>query len=182
MTGYIPRRSFPRLHAGRERVELNLTRNRNEIPSTAGRVHSGVRVERHSESGTKAGSIVASLRTWASESIGRQQGQGSLRDALGIVKNVSAGGFGILLQRELSRGELISVETAEGSLQCVIRHVKQTPRGLLTGAEVMAASNGSNHRRSLDNLKIALATEEKGAEECGILGSSSNISCRPLLC
>ena len=109
-------------------------------------------------------------------------GSSSLRDALGIVKNVSAGGFGILLQRELSRGELISVETAEGSLQCVIRHVKQTPRGLLTGAEVMAASNGSNHRRSLDNLKIALATEEKGAEECGILGSSSNISCRPLLC
>ena len=91
-----------------------------------------------------------------------QAGPGSLCGALGIVKDVSAGGFGILLQRELPRGELISVETAEGSLQCIVRHVKQTPRGHLMGVEVMAGSDGSNHRRSLDNLRIALAAREKG--------------------
>ena len=94
-----------------------------------------------------------------------QAGPGPLYDALGVVKEVSAGGFGILLERELSRGELISVETAEGSLQCIVRHVKETPRGCLIGVEVMAASDGSNHRRSLDNLRIVLAAGEKGAGE-----------------
>ena len=94
-----------------------------------------------------------------------QAGPGPLYDALGVVKDVSAGGFGIELERELSRGELISVETPEGSLQCIVRHVKQTPRGRRIGVEVMAASDGSNHRRSLDNLRIALAAREKGTEE-----------------
>ena len=94
-----------------------------------------------------------------------QAGPGPLCDALSIVRDVSAGGFGILPQRELSRGELVSVETAEGSLQCIVRHVRETPRGYLVGVEVMAASNGSNHRRSLDNLRIALAARDKGAEE-----------------
>ena len=94
-----------------------------------------------------------------------QAGPGPLYDARGIVKDVSAGGFGILLERDLSRGELISVETPEGSLQCIVRHVKQTPRGRLIGVEVKAASDGSNHRRSLDNLRIVLAAAEKGAQE-----------------
>ena len=93
-----------------------------------------------------------------------QAGPGALCDALSIVRDVSAGGFGILLQRELSRGELISVETAEGSLQCVVRHVRKTPRGWLIGVEVMAASDGSNHRRSLDNLRIVLAAGEKSSQ------------------
>ena len=94
-----------------------------------------------------------------------QAGPGPLYDAPGIVRDVSAGGFGIELERELSRGELISVETPEGSLQCIVRHVEQTPRGRRIGVEVMAASDGSNHRRSLDNLRIALAAREKGAQE-----------------
>ena len=94
-----------------------------------------------------------------------QVGPGPLYDALGIVRDVSAGGFGILLERELSRGELVSVETVEGSLQCIVRHVKETPRGRLIGVEVMAASDGSNHRRSLDNLRIALAAAEKSHQE-----------------
>jgi hypothetical protein len=94
-----------------------------------------------------------------------QAGPGSLCDALSIVKDVSDGGFGILLQRKLPLGELISLETTEGSLQCVVRHTRVTPRGCLIGVEVMAASDGSNHRKSLDHLRIALAARAKYAQE-----------------
>lgn len=93
-----------------------------------------------------------------------QAGPGPLYDALGIVRDLSAGGLGILVEREISQGELISVETTEGALQCIVRHVKQTPEGRLIGVEVMAASDGSNHRRSLDNLRVTLAALEKRAQ------------------
>ena len=86
---------------------------------------------------------------------------GDLHDTLGIIIDLSAGGFGIELARPFPEGALLSVETHEGTLLCVVRHTQQRPNNYRLGVEVLAASDGSNHRRSLDNLEIALAKSEK---------------------
>lgn len=86
---------------------------------------------------------------------------GNLHNTPGILVDVSAGGFGIELARPFAEGTLMSVETQEGALQCVVRHGQQRPNGYRLGVEVLAASDGSNHKRSLDNLEIALAESKK---------------------
>jgi hypothetical protein len=86
---------------------------------------------------------------------------GSLQNTSGIIIDVSAGGFGIELARPFPTGTLLSVETQEGSLQCVVRHAQERPTSCRLGVEVLAASDGSNHRLSLDNLEIALAESKK---------------------
>jgi PilZ domain len=86
---------------------------------------------------------------------------GTLLNAPGIVKDVSAGGFGIELDRPFSIGELLSVETHVGSLQCIVRHTQENAGTCRVGVHVLAASDGSDHRRSLDNLATALA-ESRG--------------------
>lgn len=86
---------------------------------------------------------------------------GNLQETSGIIIDVSAGGFGIEIARPFAAGTLLSVETHGGSLQCVVRHAQQRPSGYRLGVEVLAASDGSNHKRSLDNLEIALAESKK---------------------
>lgn len=90
-----------------------------------------------------------------------KDGSGNLRNTSGIIVDVSAGGFGIELARPFATGALLSVETHEGSLQCVVRHAQARPNGCRLGVEALAASDGSDHKRSLDNLAIALAESVK---------------------
>lgn len=82
---------------------------------------------------------------------------GNLQNTSGVIVDISAGGFGIELARPFAIGALLSVETHEGSLQCVVRHAQARPNGCRLGLEALAASDGSDHKRSLDNLAIALA-------------------------
>jgi hypothetical protein len=82
---------------------------------------------------------------------------GNLQNAPGLIIDVSAGGFGIESGQPFPKGALLSVETREGSLQCVVRHARERIDSCRLGVEVLAASDGSNHKRSLDNLAIALA-------------------------
>ncbi len=86
---------------------------------------------------------------------------GGLQSTPGHLIDVSAGGLGIELARPFAEGALLSVETREGSLQCVVRHAHERPGCFRLGVEVLAASDGSNHKRSLDNLEIALAESKK---------------------
>jgi hypothetical protein len=90
-----------------------------------------------------------------------KDGSGNLQETPGIIIDMSAGGFGIELARPFTVGALLSVETREGSLQCVVRHSQQRLNSCRLGVEVLAASDGSNHQRSLDNLEIALAESQK---------------------
>lgn len=86
---------------------------------------------------------------------------GDLQNTSGIIIDASAGGFGIELARPFAKGTLLSVETHEGSLQCIVRHAQVSLHGCRLGMEVLAASDGSNHKRSLDNLEIAITEAEK---------------------
>lgn len=90
-----------------------------------------------------------------------KDGSGDLQDTSGVIVDVSAGGFGIELARSFATGALLSVQTHEGSLQCVVRYAQELVNGCRLGVEVLAASDGSDHKRSLDNLAIALAESAK---------------------
>ena len=84
-----------------------------------------------------------------------------LRDIPGVVKDISAGGFGIEVDHPFLVGQLVSVGTSEGSLQCVVCHVRRRQNEIYRlGMKILSASDGSNHKRSLENLDIAVAGEQ----------------------
>lgn len=89
----------------------------------------------------------------------QQDHSADLIEAPGLIRDVSAGGIGIELTQSLPKGKLLSVQTTAGALQGVVRHVRQFSNGYIVGMEVLSASDGSNHRRSLRNLEIAVAVE-----------------------
>lgn len=84
-----------------------------------------------------------------------------LREIPGVVKDISAGGFGIDVDQPFIVGQLVSVGTSEGALQCSVCHVRpgqnQTYR---VGMKILSASDGCDHKRSLENLDIAVAGEQ----------------------
>ena len=88
-------------------------------------------------------------------------GSAGLNEALGVVRDISAHGFGIELAQCLPKGELLSVQTTAGALQGIVRHVRQFSDGYIVGVEVLLASDGSDHQRSLRNLEIAISEAEE---------------------
>jgi hypothetical protein len=89
-----------------------------------------------------------------------QEESADLIDAPGLVRDISANGFGIKLTRSLPKGKLLSVETTAGALQGVVRHVHPLADGCILGMEVLSASDGSDHQRSLRNLASDLEAAE----------------------
>lgn len=79
-----------------------------------------------------------------------------LIDAPGVARDISAGGLGIELDQTIPAGKLVSVQTPAGALQGIVRHVHQQADKCILGMEILAASDGSDHQRSLRNLKVAL--------------------------
>jgi hypothetical protein len=90
-----------------------------------------------------------------------QERSGDLIEAPGLIRDVSASGLGIEVSQSLPMNKLLSVETFAGALQGIVRHVRQLSEGYLLGMEVWAASDGSNHQRSLRNLEIAMSEAEE---------------------
>lgn len=86
---------------------------------------------------------------------------GELESAAGVIRNISGGGFGLELERPLEDGQLLSVQTKEGALQCVVRHVRTDNAKYFVGMEVISASDGSNHERSLKELALVLARSNR---------------------
>ena len=84
-----------------------------------------------------------------------------LVDAPGVVRDISANGFGIELARSVPQGKLLSVETTAGALQGIVRHVRQRAEGCVLGMEVLSASDGRDHQRSLRNLQAVIAEAEE---------------------
>ena len=79
-----------------------------------------------------------------------------LVEAPGLVRDISVNGFGIEIAHYLPEGRLLSVETTAGALQGVVRHVHQVSGGYATGMEILLASDGSDHQRSLRNLETVI--------------------------
>ena len=89
-----------------------------------------------------------------------QEESAELVDAPGLVRDISANGFGIELARSVPRGKLLSVDTTAGALQGIVRHVQQRAEGWVLGMEVLSASDGSDHQRSLRSLEASIAEAE----------------------
>lgn len=82
---------------------------------------------------------------------------GLLREMPGIVRDVSAGGFGIEVDYQFHAGQALSVETQSGTLKCQIRHVQERQDGSLVGVEVLLASDASDQVQSLRKLSQAFS-------------------------
>lgn len=78
-------------------------------------------------------------------------------DASAIVRNVSAGGFGLRTEQRFDLGKLITVRTPERSLTCSVRHVQEEPFGYLVGLKIRSSSDGSSLEESLNSLSAVLA-------------------------
>lgn len=74
-----------------------------------------------------------------------------------VIRDVSAGGFGVRTDRSFPKGKSITVSTPERSLECTVRHVQKQPHSFFVGLQILSASDGSGHEQSLGNLSSALA-------------------------
>ena len=68
------------------------------------------------------------------------------------VVNVSKGGVAFASPDHLPKGQVITITTADRSLDCVVRHVRKTGRGYYVGAEVMAVSHGKDAMSAIRNM------------------------------
>lgn len=79
-------------------------------------------------------------------------------EATAIVRDVSAGGFGLRTDRPFDVGKSITVRTPQRSLECAVRHVQEEPHSYLVGLQILSASDGSSLEQSLTSLSDALAS------------------------
>ena len=77
-------------------------------------------------------------------------------EASSVIRNVSAGGFGMRTDRPFNIGKSITVRTPQRSLACIVRHVQPEPHSYLVGLEILSASDGSSLEQSLTSLSNAL--------------------------
>jgi c-di-GMP-binding flagellar brake protein YcgR len=90
-----------------------------------------------------------------------QDEQGRQREAPALLRDVSAGGFGIELQDRLEVGTLITVRTMVKSPRCEVRHVRANEKRVLIGVKVLPSEDGSRHEESLEKLAAALAASRR---------------------
>ena len=84
---------------------------------------------------------------------------GTLRNRPGVVRDTCPQGLGIAFERELPPGEPVSIETSQGSLQCVVRGANGCDEGWFLNVEALWASDSRDHRRQLANLAAVLAEQ-----------------------
>lgn len=85
-----------------------------------------------------------------------QDPAGGLQNEPGLIRDISRSGFGLEFGQPLNTGQALSVQTGVGALQCVVRHARIEGTKYFVGLEIMAASDGRNHERSLRNLRLIL--------------------------
>lgn len=90
-----------------------------------------------------------------------QDEQGRQREAPALLRDVSAGGFGIELQDRLEVGTLITVRTMVNSPRCEVRHMNANEKRVLIGVKVLPSEDGSRHEDSLEKLAAALAASRR---------------------
>src|SRR5690606_10500661 len=81
---------------------------------------------------------------------------GELHTEPGLIRDISRSGFGLELGQRLDKGQTLSVQTRVGALQCVVRHARVFGARYIVGLEVITASDGRDHARSLKNLRQVL--------------------------
>ena len=77
-------------------------------------------------------------------------------DACAVIRDVSAHGIGIETDRPFDVSQPLTIRTANGSLECVVRRMQEDPSGFLVGLKVLSSSGASSPRSSLANLASLL--------------------------
>ena len=77
-------------------------------------------------------------------------------ESTAVIKDVSAGGFGIRTDRSFPQGKAITVRTPERSLECAVRHVTEQTDSFIVGLQILSSSDGSGQEQSLEGLSSAL--------------------------
>lgn len=94
-----------------------------------------------------------------------QDEQGRQREAPALLRDVSAGGFGIELQDRLEVGTIITVRTMVNSPRCEVRHMRANSARVLIGVKVLPSADGSRHEESLEKLAAALAASRRAKRD-----------------
>lgn len=94
-----------------------------------------------------------------------QDDQGRQREAPALLRDVSAGGFGIELQEQLEVGTVVTVRTMVNSPRCEVRHMQANEKRVLIGVKVLPSDDGSRHEESLEKLAAALAASRRARRE-----------------
>lgn len=79
----------------------------------------------------------------------------------GIVRDVSAGGFGVELKQKPPRSALLTVTAMRGSMRCVVRYVRQEDDCFVVGLELLPESDGTTITQSLERLAAALSEDRR---------------------
>jgi hypothetical protein len=80
-----------------------------------------------------------------------------------IVRDVSAGGFGIELGRKPPVGSLLTVRTLKSSMLCFVRHTQPDQGSYLVGVEMLPAADGTTPTQSLERLAAALSAARRAS-------------------
>ena len=78
-----------------------------------------------------------------------------------VVRNVSAGGFGISLGRKPPVGSLLTVRTPQTSMPCVVRHTQPDQGAYLVGVELLPNADGRTPTQSIERLAAALSAARR---------------------
>jgi PilZ domain len=95
-------------------------------------------------------------------------GYGFENETAAVVKNISAGGFGVELDQKRPVGSRLTVRTATHSLACVVRHaqpIRDIHDVLYVGLEILPAPDDAKRAQSLGRLGAALSNAEKASRE-----------------
>ena len=61
-------------------------------------------------------------------------------DGPGVIRDISADGFGLEFNQSLAVDQFVTVRTAAATLECVVRHAKPASTAFLIDVQVLAAS------------------------------------------
>lgn len=86
-----------------------------------------------------------------------QDEQGREREAQALLRDVSAGGFGIELEERVEVGLVITIRTMVTSARCEVRHTHANGKTVVIGVKVLPSEDGSRHEESLEKLAAALS-------------------------
>ena len=74
-------------------------------------------------------------------------------DVPGVLRNITADGFGIESSQSLAVDQLVTVRTAAASPQCIARHARLGSKGFLIGVQALPSSGFS--LKALETLSAA---------------------------
>jgi hypothetical protein len=84
-------------------------------------------------------------------------GFGFEKKAAAVVKDISAGGFGIESCHYRPVGSRLTVNTQTTAMRCIVRHIREQSDGFYIGLEILPSVDDiAKTQESLESLRLAL--------------------------